>query len=287
MPPVTVGVPVYNGASLIRESLENLAAQTYRDFSVVISDNASTDGTSEICAEFAARDSRFRHVRADVTSDAMTNFFRVRDMAASPYFMWRAFDDLSSPDFIEGLLAVHEANPGIALAVPAVRREYGARKMPKLLPYLGQDNAGRLTRILSQIKHNQASWFYGLWRHEDCVRITDAVYQLFPDTIAGDQLILFYTSFMDGIRGSNNVTFTQRLISEYDNYIMRYVSSYKEMSNRNWRFYKTCQILLRDVNLTSIEKYALAALLPWYAYKRPHKLKRLLNTRIREWRGGS
>lgn len=74
MPRITIGVPVYNGVTLIGECLENLACQTHRDFEVIISDNASTDGTTEICAAFCEYDRRFRHIVHPKTSSANENF---------------------------------------------------------------------------------------------------------------------------------------------------------------------------------------------------------------------
>ena len=52
-PQVSIGMPVYNGDQYIREALDSLLAQTFTDFELIISDNASTDRTSEICREYA------------------------------------------------------------------------------------------------------------------------------------------------------------------------------------------------------------------------------------------
>jgi glycosyltransferase involved in cell wall biosynthesis len=57
-PVVSFGLPVRNGAPTIAQALESVLAQTFDDWELIISDNLSTDGTSEICAEFATRDAR-------------------------------------------------------------------------------------------------------------------------------------------------------------------------------------------------------------------------------------
>ena len=62
-PRVFIGLPVYNGARFLAAALDSLLAQSYRDFTLLISDNASTDETPQICAEFVARDPRVRYVR--------------------------------------------------------------------------------------------------------------------------------------------------------------------------------------------------------------------------------
>jgi glycosyltransferase involved in cell wall biosynthesis len=57
-PLVSIGLPVYNGARFIAQALDALLGQTLHDFELIISDNASTDGT-DICLDYAARDARF------------------------------------------------------------------------------------------------------------------------------------------------------------------------------------------------------------------------------------
>lgn len=60
-PRVSVGLPVYNGERFLRESLDSLLSQTFEDFELIISDNASTDRTQEVCQEYAAKDRRIRY----------------------------------------------------------------------------------------------------------------------------------------------------------------------------------------------------------------------------------
>jgi len=72
-------MPVYNGEKYIREALDSLLAQTFTDFELIISDNASTDGTQVICEEYAARDPRIRYVRQRENRGAVANFRFVLD----------------------------------------------------------------------------------------------------------------------------------------------------------------------------------------------------------------
>ena len=89
-PTVSIGMPVYNGEKYIREALDSLLAQTFTDFELIISDNASTDDTGVICREYAARDPRVRYVRQSENRGAMANFQPVLDKARDEYFMWAA-----------------------------------------------------------------------------------------------------------------------------------------------------------------------------------------------------
>lgn len=111
-PAVSVGVPVYNGAASLRATLDALLAQTYPDFEIIISDNASTDGTGVVCTEFASRDDRIRYIHQPKNIGPERNFKFVVDKARGRYFMWSACDDIRSPDFLEENVQFLEANPG-------------------------------------------------------------------------------------------------------------------------------------------------------------------------------
>ena len=99
--PVTIGMPVFNGEAKLAAALESLLSQSYGCFRLIVSDNASTDATPEICKAFAARDPRITYVRQDHNIGADGNFDFVLAQAQSEYFMWAAADDTRSLDFIE------------------------------------------------------------------------------------------------------------------------------------------------------------------------------------------
>lgn len=99
-PTVSIGMPVYNGSKYIREALDSLLAQTFADFELIISDNASTDATQSICEEYERRDPRVRYVRQAENKGAVANFQFVLDQAHGELFMWAAYDDLWAPDFL-------------------------------------------------------------------------------------------------------------------------------------------------------------------------------------------
>ena len=62
-PRLSIGLPVFNGENYLAEAIDTLLAQTYTDYELIISDNASTDGTREICEKYAAKDERIRYLR--------------------------------------------------------------------------------------------------------------------------------------------------------------------------------------------------------------------------------
>src|SRR5580765_6457800 len=74
---VSIGLPVYNGASFIRKAIESHLAQTYGDFEFIISDNASTDDTAAICDEYARMDNRIRVLRQPENCGVNLNHLKV------------------------------------------------------------------------------------------------------------------------------------------------------------------------------------------------------------------
>lgn len=104
IPVVSIGMPVYNGAKYIKEALDSLLAQTFSDFELIISDNASTDETREICEEYAGKDKRIKYVRQAENMGGLANFNYVFDHAKGRYFSWLACDDALEPGFLEKIV---------------------------------------------------------------------------------------------------------------------------------------------------------------------------------------
>ena len=115
-PPLSIGVPVYNGEKHLAAALDSLLDQTYRDLEIVISDNHSTDGTEAICLEYAARDPRIRYDRADRNRGASWNFNRVVELAKGPYFKWASCNDLHAPTYLARCVEALDADPDVVLA---------------------------------------------------------------------------------------------------------------------------------------------------------------------------
>ena len=119
--PLTIGVPVYNGGVMFADMLESMLSQTYRDFRVLVLDNASTDDTREIAEGFAARDSRVTYRRNEQNIGAAPNFNRVFELAEpGPLFKWAAHDDIYAPTYLERCVAALEEHPASVLAYSIV-----------------------------------------------------------------------------------------------------------------------------------------------------------------------
>lgn len=114
-PLVSIGLFVFNGERYIRQALDSLLAQDYKNFELIISDNASTDRTQEICLEYAARDKRIRYYRNQKNRGAHWNASRVFKLSSGEYFMWAAHDDYWDPRYIRSCLEAFRKSKGIVL----------------------------------------------------------------------------------------------------------------------------------------------------------------------------
>ena len=118
---MSFGVPVYNGEAGIDAALESLRAQTFDDLEIIVSDNASTDGTEEICRNHARLDPRVRYVRNAKNVGVARNFNGLFRLASGRYFKWAPHDDVLAPEFLARCVDALDADPAVAIAVPAPR----------------------------------------------------------------------------------------------------------------------------------------------------------------------
>jgi glycosyltransferase involved in cell wall biosynthesis len=121
VPLVSIGLPVHNGEAFLHQALDSLLSQTFEDFELIISDNASTDRTREICLARAARDPRIRYFRNDTNQGAAYNFNRVFTLARGKYFKWAAHDDYCEPDFLQECVSILEGDSSVILCYPRAK----------------------------------------------------------------------------------------------------------------------------------------------------------------------
>lgn len=117
-PLVSIGVPAFNEAEFFEESVRNILKQTYPNLEILVADNGSDDGTSEICAKLAAEDTRITHIRHPRNIGQNANFNYLPRAATGTYFCWTSAHDLLEPDFVEKCVAALEADAGAVLAYP-------------------------------------------------------------------------------------------------------------------------------------------------------------------------
>ncbi len=115
-PRLSIGLPVYNGERYLREALDALLGQTFEDFELIISDNASTDETSSICHSYAKRDSRIRYFRQTSNIGLAPNHNFVIQQAQGELFKSAHHDDLYARDLLQRCINALDQHPEAVLA---------------------------------------------------------------------------------------------------------------------------------------------------------------------------
>jgi glycosyltransferase involved in cell wall biosynthesis len=115
-PVVSIGVPVYNGARHLAQALNALLGQTFSNFEIIISDNASTDDTQAICEQFANADQRIRYLRQPRNIGAPRNWSFIVHEARGQYFKWASANDYCCERFVEKCLEALQNDPRVVLS---------------------------------------------------------------------------------------------------------------------------------------------------------------------------
>src|SRR6202000_1115479 len=116
VPRLSVGLPVYNSSAYVAESIEAILGQTFEDFDLIISDNASTDDTGDICRRYLKQDSRVRYFRQPKNIGLSPNHNFCVEQSAAELFKWAAGDDLYARDLLEKCVAALDEDPNVVLA---------------------------------------------------------------------------------------------------------------------------------------------------------------------------
>lgn len=112
---ITIGLPTYNGEAYVRQAIDSLLSQTYIDFRLVISDDASTDKTLDICREYL-NDARVALINNIENVGGQRNLQNILDGVNTKYFVWASQDDYWAPNFLSLLIEKLESSPGMSLA---------------------------------------------------------------------------------------------------------------------------------------------------------------------------
>lgn len=112
-PLLSFAIPIRNGEDVLPGLLESLLAQDFSDFEIVISDNASTDRTTEVCQAYALRDSRIRYHRNPENIGLNANFNLLIELARGKYMRWIGGDDRLEPDYARKCIEALKARPDV------------------------------------------------------------------------------------------------------------------------------------------------------------------------------
>jgi glycosyltransferase involved in cell wall biosynthesis len=113
-PKITVGIPTFNRAKLLTESIESVLAQTYTGFSLIVSDNASDDDTPDVVHSFS--DERIDYMRSERNVGAIANFNRLIAVAETELLLLLPDDDVLDPDHLAATVELLERFESVGLA---------------------------------------------------------------------------------------------------------------------------------------------------------------------------
>jgi glycosyltransferase involved in cell wall biosynthesis len=259
-PAVSIGMPVYNGGDFLRQALKSILSQSFSDFELIISDNASVDDTEAIVSEFQEQDDRIRHVRQSTNIGPIANFNYVLSEARADCFIWAAADDLWDEDWIKVLFS--NMSESVAISFGHVCNVDGAGRVvrtynpfdfngPKLLRmikyYFAEDYNGKANIIYGMyhtrdLRNNGMREKYnGCYFGVDMLFVFDWLHRGF---IINDTSVLLYKR----IQGS---TLEKRALFDYvKNSLfmldrMKYILLYAHVANGYW--YKALFLLLFPV----------------------------------------
>lgn len=174
VPVVSIGLPLRNSEGSVRAALDSLLRQDFQQWELVIADNASTDGTYEICRQYAARDSRI-HVSRNAENIGVTpNHNRVFQLSRGEYFMWLAHDVELLPGMVSRCLAEHRRHPGAtALVYAHCEMLFDDRSTPVVdTASIGCEHRRAYRRVHAVVHRNlgMVNQLYGLMRRDILAR---------------------------------------------------------------------------------------------------------------------
>ena len=264
-PPVTIGLPVYNGERYLSQAIESILAQEFGEFHLLISDNCSTDSTWEICCSYASRDPRIKLYRSPSNLGAIGNFNRVLHFSESPFFMWTSHDDVLHPSYTEACYRFLRANPDYVLCCTRNRiidaQGIAVRPLYKIPDQnLDSDDSNeRFQKFL--VNKIQPTAIYGLMSRSVAVQIGGV-----KAVMGSDWIFLLRLSLEGKFREMEEPLRDYRRISANIDPEYSYRSSYETMfgSQGERHFFpwiQMCMHLLRDLKQTKMELSARRRLL--------------------------
>jgi glycosyltransferase involved in cell wall biosynthesis len=205
-PLVSIGVPTFERAALLRRAVESALAQTYDYLEVVISDNASADGTEELCRALAARDPRVRYLRQHCNLGPTANFNALFAECRGDYVLMLADDDWFDPDYVAACLEVLTSDPRAALVAGRATYVRGGTFVHDgvLHDHREQDSGARVRAYLASVEDNGV--FYGVMPR----RVLEAARPL-PDILGNDWLHVARIAFQGQVRTLQDVAVHREL----------------------------------------------------------------------------
>lgn len=190
-PIVSVVLPVYNEETYLADTIDSILAQSHTDFELILSDNASTDGTEAICREKAGQDSRIRYSRHETNVGGIQNFWLSLRKCRGEFFVSAGGHDRWAPNFVEACLRPLKDNPDVVMAYSAARwLEEGDCIGDRIADPLDTRSMTTTRRFLEVIRNIHSYAIYGMYRRSVFEKIPPMPNCLGPDLILLAELSL-------------------------------------------------------------------------------------------------
>lgn len=239
-PTVSIGLPVYNGAQYLRQTMNSLLSQEYENFELIVCDNVSTDDTYQIALEYAAKDSRVKVYQNEENIGATRNFSRVLELTQGEFFMWASCHDLWNPKFISRCLEAMQADQDVVLCFPkACEIDEADKPLGTLRGRVNTRGMGKTARYRKVIRKISGYACYGIYK-------TDALRRISPlgNSLGPDAILLAELSFMGTYAYVPEELFSLRRMSVSRNW-RRYFSNLR-LKFSLWNFLRLYGWFIRD-----------------------------------------
>jgi glycosyltransferase involved in cell wall biosynthesis len=246
-PFVSIGLPVYNGERFLSQALDSLLEQDYDNFEIIISDNASTDATAQISAEYAGKHTKIRYYRHESTIWATGNFNHVFNLSSAEYFLWASHNMYWDRRYLTRCMEMFHSSDNLVLA-GAVCNSIDMKNqlifVDKGLSTVGSKPSERFIKYMSSL-YNQVTVngiFYGIYKRSALCRVMPML-----QVIANDHLMLAQLS-LEG----EYFTIQEPLITKRQGGMSATLKTIAAGEKINNPFFITVPFLIREILLQKI-----------------------------------
>jgi glycosyltransferase involved in cell wall biosynthesis len=178
---VSLAMPVWNGEKYLCEGIDSILAQKCQDFDLIITDNASTDRTAEICMNYQKADRRIRYVRNETNIGAGANFNLGFALCTGELFKWCAHDDRISENYLADCVRELDLRTSAVAAVGRLEgidpageiTAYVERQRPEMIRAAFDEGASPAQRFAAMMRSNGLdSAIFGVYRRSALERTT-------------------------------------------------------------------------------------------------------------------
>jgi glycosyltransferase involved in cell wall biosynthesis len=203
---ISIGIPTFNRATDLGRAILSALAQDYQDLEVVISDNASTDGTESLCRQFSSQDKRVRYIRQPTNRGVTENFRSVLEHAQGRFFMWLGDDDWIESSYVSSCIEAFASDPAYSL-VSGLCRYYQSGVLNCLGERIDLQERSGSERVLSYYRTViRNGTFYGVMRKDLISQVP------LRHVLGADWLLIAAMAYLGKIK-TLETTFVNRSIS--------------------------------------------------------------------------